>query len=313
MKVYYCDRFSIPLSETHRFPLAKYRLIRERIQADGLIAHEDLIESASATDTQILRIHSTDYFDRLTTGRLTEAEVREIGFPWSLDLVERSRRSCGGTISAAKWALADGVAMNLAGGTHHAQRDRGAGYCVLNDVAIASRELQACGLANQIVVIDLDVHQGDGTAAIFADDPSVFTFSVHGSKNYPMRKPPSDLDIGLDDGVSDEVYLDAVEQGVSEAIERSLADFAFYIAGSDPYEGDKLGRLKVTKHGLMLRDRFVLESCRTAGLPVAIVMGGGYAADIEDTVAIYRQTIVTALGIDSGRDLADGRPSDQPE
>lgn len=298
MKVYYCDRFSIPLPTGHRFPLAKYRLIRERIQESVLIADNDFIESSPISDEAILRVHSPGYLDRLKTGKLSDFEVRELGFPWSPDLLERSRRSCGGTWAAALSAVqTDTAAMNLAGGTHHAHLDKGAGYCVLNDVAIASRTLQTEGLIKQVVVIDLDVHQGDGTAAIFAEDPSVFTFSIHGAKNYPLRKPAGDLDIGLEDGVGDLEYLQAVEEGVSEAIERSNADFAFFIAGSDPYEGDTLGRLKVTKQGLIARDRFVLETCRDAGIPVAIVMGGGYARDITDTVEIYCNTLKTAISV----------------
>ena len=297
MKIFHCDRFPIPLPEEHRFPLAKYRLIRQRLEAEQLLPASNLIESSVVNDAQVLRVHSFAYLDRLKSGTLSAAEVREIGFPWSPELLIRSRRSCGGTLGAAVSALHDGVAMNLAGGTHHAHRDKGAGFCVLNDVAIATRELQAERLAHKILVIDLDVHQGDGTADIFAHDPSVFTFSIHGAKNYPLRKPPSDLDIPLADGTGDELYLEAVEHGVAEALETSLADFAFYLAGSDPFEGDKLGRLKVTKQGLLQRDQLVLETCRNAGLPVAIVMAGGYAHQIEDTVDIHLGTITTALSL----------------
>ncbi len=297
MKIFHCDRFTIPLPERHRFPLAKYRLIREQIEAERLVASESLFESHEVTDFQILRIHSARYLDGLTNGTLGEPEMREIGFPWSPELSTRSRRSCGGTLGAATAALRDGVAMNLAGGTHHAYRDKGAGYCVLNDVAIAARELQTERLVEKILVIDLDVHQGDGTASIFAEDSSVFTFSIHGDKNYPLRKVPSDLDIGLGDGTGDDVYLEVLEHGLAEAIESSMADFAFYLAGSDPFEGDKLGRLKLTKQGLLRRDRHVFEACQSTGLPVAVVLAGGYAHDIRDTVAIHVGTAKTALDI----------------
>ena len=189
------------------------------------------------------------------------------------------------------------VAVNLAGGTHHAFRDHGAGYCVFNDAAVAARAMQAEGRARRIVILDCDVHQGDGTASIFAGDSSVFTFSIHGARNYPLRKQVSDLDVPLDDGTGDDAYLEALERGVEAAIERSEADLAIYLAGADPYEGDRLGRLKLTRKGLSRRDRFVLEACRDAGLPVVVTMAGGYARDIEDTVAIHLETVRIAASM----------------
>jgi len=229
----------------------------------------------------------------VTSGGLSRDEIRRIGFPWSPELVERSRRSTGGTIHAAECARRDGISVNLAGGTHHAFTDAGEGFCVFNDVAVATRSLQARGAANQCAVLDLDVHQGNGTAAIFSGDPTVFTLSVHGASNYPFRKEASDLDIGLEDGATDDAFLTAVRDGVTRAL-ASGPDFAFYIAGADPYEHDRLGRLSVTKAGLRERDRVVFDACEEAGVPVAVVMSGGYAEDVYDTVEIHAATVLEA-------------------
>jgi acetoin utilization deacetylase AcuC-like enzyme len=226
---------------------------------------------------------------------LSEPELRRIGFPWSPQLVERSRRSTGGTIEACRAALmADGIAVNLAGGTHHAFRDAGEGFCVFNDSVVAARAIQAEGRAQRVVIIDLDVHQGNGTAAIVRDDPSIFTFSVHGAKNFPLRKEISDLDIELPDDTSDGPYLEAVAQGTFEALRRARADLAIYLAGADPFEGDRLGRLKVSKQGLAARDRMVFAACFEHHLPVAVTLAGGYARDINDTVDISFQTVRAA-------------------
>jgi acetoin utilization deacetylase AcuC-like enzyme len=302
VKAFYCDRFVLPLPEGHRFPMEKYRLLRERVLAAGLVAPEDLIVPPAATDAEILRVHDPEYLRRVTTGELERAEVRRIGFPWSPAMVERSRRSAGGTLEACRAALEEGAAVNLAGGTHHAFRDRGEGYCVFNDAAIAARALQAEGRVRRVVVIDCDVHQGNGTAAIFTEDPTVFTFSIHGRDNFPFHKERSDLDVELPDGTADAEYLAALEDGLARAIPAARADLAIYVSGADPHEGDRLGRLKVSRAGLLARDARVFERCRRSGLPVAVVMAGGYNLDMAETVEVHLQTVAEA-----GRYAADWR------
>lgn len=294
MKAFYSDTFVLPLPEGHRFPMEKYAMLRERVAASCMIAPGDLIVPPAADDTQLLRAHTADYVTRMQNGQVTPQEIRRIGFPWSAFMVERSRRSSGATIQACLAALRDGYAANLAGGTHHACSDHGEGFCIFNDSAVASRELQARGLVKRVVVIDCDVHQGNGTAEILRGDDSVFTFSIHGEKNFPFRKEQSDLDIGLEDGTGDDMYLAALEHGLMEAIERSHAELAIYLAGADPFEDDKLGRLKLTKAGLAARDRLVFDFCEWAGIPVAISMAGGYARSIADTVDIQFATIAEA-------------------
>ena len=259
--------------------------------AAGLVSPEGLIVPDPATDEQISRAHSADYLQRVKSGQLTVQEIRRIGLPWSPELVERARRSVGGTICACRAALLDGVSVNLAGGTHHASRDRGQGFCLFNDSIIAARTMQAEGRARRVVILDCDVHQGNGTAALAADDPTIFTFSIHNEQNFPLHKEPSDLDIGLDDGAGDEVYLEALEDGVQQALKLADADLVIYLAGADPYEGDLLGRFAMSKAGLAERDRMVFGFCRRAGIPVAITMAGGYSRRIQDTVDIHLQTV----------------------
>jgi acetoin utilization deacetylase AcuC-like enzyme len=299
MKAFYTDVFVLPLPEGHRFPMAKYSLLRQRVAESGLTAPDDLLVPHAATDEEILRAHSEDYLRRVVEGRLTEAEVRRIGFPWSPGMVERSRRSSGATVEACRAALEEGVAVNLAGGTHHAFRDCGEGYCVFNDSAVAARAMQAEGRARRVAILDCDVHQGNGTAAIFRDDPTVFTFSIHGAKNFPLRKETSDLDIDLPDGCGDAEYLEALERGLRVVLERAHADLAIYLAGADPFEDDKLGRLKLTKQGLAERDCLVFGRCRAAGLPVAVTMAGGYPRRVEDAVDTHFQTV--RLAAEMGR------------
>jgi acetoin utilization deacetylase AcuC-like enzyme len=294
VKAFYCDHFVLPLPAGHRFPMEKYSRLRERVLAAGLVAPEDLIVPHAATDEEILRAHDSEYLRRVIAGELDRAEVRRVGFPWSPGMVERSRRSAGGTIEACRAALEEGAAVNLAGGTHHAFRDHGEGYCVFNDAAIASRALQAEGLIDRVVVIDCDVHQGNGTASIFEDDPSVFTFSIHGRNNFPFHKERSDLDVELADGTADAEYLAALEAGLERAVPAAGADLAIYVSGADPHERDRLGRLKVSRAGLRERDRRVFAHCRRAGLPVAAVMAGGYNADVAETVEIHLQTVAEA-------------------
>jgi len=294
VKAFYCDQFVLPLPEGHRFPMEKYSRLRERVLAAGIVTPEDLIVPHAATDEEILRAHDAEYLRRVAGGELDRAEVRRIGFPWSPGMVERSRRSAGGTIEACRAALVDGAAVNLAGGTHHSFRDRGEGYCVFNDAAIASRPMQAEGRVERVVVIDCDVHQGNGTAAIFADDPTVFTFSIHGRNNFPFHKERSDLDVELPDGTADAEYLAALEAALERAIPESRADLAIYVSGADPHERDRLGRLKVSRAGLLARDRGVFAHCRRAGLPVVAVMAGGYNQDVAETVEIHLQTVAEA-------------------
>ena len=302
MKLYYSDHITLPLPDGHRFPMPKYMLLHRRVREAGLVPSENLREAPSASDEDILRVHLPEYWAKVVQGTLTEKETRRIGFPWSPGLVERTRRSVGGTIAACWSALEEGFAANLAGGTHHAYPDHGEGYCVLNDVAVAARTVQAGYLERgavlpRVVVIDCDVHQGNGTAAIFSGDPSVFTFSIHGARNFPFHKEPSDLDIALPDGCDDSGFLDALRSGLDKVMRSFQADLAIYIAGADPYFDDRLGKLAMTKPGLLERDRLVFERCQDEGVPLAIVMGGGYARQVEDTVDIQFQTIQLAVEI----------------
>jgi acetoin utilization deacetylase AcuC-like enzyme len=275
--------------------MEKYALLRERVIAECLVALSDLCVPQAATDRQILRVHDATYLQRVQHGELTRAEVRRIGFPWSLELVERSRRSSGATIAACRAALLDGCAANLAGGTHHAFADRGEGYCVFNDSVIAARTMQAERLAQRVVILDCDVHQGNGTAALCADDPTIFTFSIHGANNFPFHKQQSDLDIALPNDTDDDMYLAELERGMRIALQRSQADLAIYVAGADPFVGDKLGRLALSKAGLAERDAMVFRFCQQEGIPVAVSMAGGYARQVQDTVDIHFQTIRTAV------------------
>jgi acetoin utilization deacetylase AcuC-like enzyme len=301
LKAFACDRFGVPLPEWHRFPMIKYVRLREKIEESGLIAPDDLLVPPAATDEELLLVHDREYLGKVVAGSLPADEVRAIGLPWSSALVERSRRSVGATIGASRLAFEDGVAVNLAGGTHHAYRDHGAGFCLFNDAAVAARVVQGEGKARRVAILDCDVHQGDGTASIFAGDPTVFTFSIHGAKNYPLRKQAGDLDIELDDGTRDDAYLEALDRGIRLALGRAGADLAIYLAGADPFLHDQLGRLGLSKAGLEARDRLVFDHCRAIGLPVAVVMAGGYAEDVEDTVEIHYRTVVQARTIARGR------------
>jgi acetoin utilization deacetylase AcuC-like enzyme len=294
MKIFKTDHFLLPLPEGHRFPVSKYAMLRQQVEAAGLVNPAELIEAPAASDKEITRAHTAEYLRRVKNGELSEKELRRIGFPWSPQMVERSRRSSGATIAAARAALIDGLGVNLVGGTHHAFADRGEGYCVFNDAAIAARAVQAEGLAQRVVIIDCDVHQGNGTAKIFENDPSVFTFSIHGAKNFPFHKETSDLDVALIDDADDATYLAALREALPVALDRAQADLAIYLAGADPYFDDAFGRMKLTKLGLLERDRFVLESCRAIDLPVAITMAGGYAKNPEDVADIHFQTVKLA-------------------
>jgi acetoin utilization deacetylase AcuC-like enzyme len=294
VRAFYSDHFVLPLPEGHKFPMAKYSRLRERIVAEGIIAPGDLDEAPEASWDEIRLVHDASYVDAVATGTVPREIQRRIGFPWSPGMVERSRRSVGATIAAARAALDEGVAANLAGGTHHAFADRGEGFCVFNDVAVATRVLQRDHEARRVAVIDLDVHQGNGTAAIFAGDDDVFTFSMHGEKNFPFKKEVSDLDVALADGTGDQQYLAALRLHLDAILNRHQPDFVFYLAGADPYEGDRLGRLKMTIDGLRTRDEIVLRTCHQRGLPVAVTMSGGYASDVDAIVTIHANTIRAA-------------------
>jgi acetoin utilization deacetylase AcuC-like enzyme len=300
MQAFHSDHFVLPLPDGHRFPMQKYRLLREAAESEpGL----HLQEAPAATDGELALAHTPNYVMSVSEGLLSAAEQREIGFPWTPRMVERSRRSVGATIAAARAALADGIAANLAGGTHHAYADKGGGYCVFNDVAVAARLMQAEWHRHhrallRIAVIDLDVHQGNGTAAIFRDDPTVFTLSLHGERNFPFRKEASDLDVALPDGCRDDEYLAALDAALGALWQRHVhgaPGLVFYLAGADPHEGDRLGRLKLTAAGLAERDRRVFDATRARRIPVAISMAGGYGHQIADTVAVQLATLREAL------------------
>ena len=293
MKAFYTDHFVLPLPAGHRFPMEKYSRLRDLVSTQENIT---LVEAPPATDTQILYAHDPSYLIKVIEGKLTPQEQREIGFPWSAQMVERSRRSAGATVAAAKTALREGIAANLAGGTHHAYRDTGSGFCVFNDSAIAARTLQKeVNPSLKIAVIDLDVHQGNGTASILQNDDSIFTLSIHGENNFPFKKEESDLDLGLADGCNDETYLHSLENCLDQLDERFKADCLIFLAGADPHEGDRLGRLKISQEGMRLRDEIVFQFALDRQLPVAFSMAGGYGKEIESTVNIHFQTIKTAL------------------
>lgn len=294
MKAYYSDRFVLPLPEGHRFPMRKYRMLRDAVAAT--LPQVEFDEAPHTTDGVLALAHHPHYIHRVASGALSADEQRAIGFPWSPEMVERSRRSSGATIAACRAAFGDGVALNLAGGTHHAHADRGEGFCVFNDAAIAARLMQAERRASRVAIVDLDVHQGNGTAAILANDDSVFTLSLHGENNYPFEKARSDLDIALPDGTDDVAYLGHLDAALDTLFARFDPQLIIYLAGADPHEGDRLGRLKLTAEGLAQRDRRVLDAARSRGLPVAIAMAGGYGRVIEDTVAIHLQTVGIAAG-----------------
>jgi acetoin utilization deacetylase AcuC-like enzyme len=291
VKLFYTDHFELPLPLGHRFPMAKYRMLRDRIVGDPFHAPDVLLIPQAASLEQLYLAHTSEYVERVINGKLTEGEIKRIGFPWSPEMVERSRRSSGATLAAARGALAEGIAVNMAGGTHHAMREAGEGFCVFNDAAVALLTLLDEGAIQRGVVIDCDVHQGNGTAQILAGNPNTFTFSIHGARNFPLRKFPSDLDIDLPDGTNDTEYLASLGLALKEVLSNGPFDLAIYLAGADPFQGDRLGRLKLTKHGLASRDEMVLSTLRSQGIPIAIAMAGGYAHSIVDIVDIHAQTI----------------------
>ncbi|MFM8567777.1 MAG: histone deacetylase [Gemmatimonadota bacterium] len=290
LHVWSSAHYVIPLPEGHRFPIAKYALLREAVLGAGVASPATLHDPARLDLPDATRTHEPAYLERLLAGTMPAAEQRTLGFPWSAGLVERSLRASAGTLEAARHALDHGIAMNLAGGTHHAFATHGEGFCVLNDVVIALRALRAEGRIGRVAVIDLDVHQGNGTHALCDDDPDTYTFSMHGGRNYPFRKVPGSLDIELEDGTGDAVYLERLAEALPRVLAEARPDLVFYLAGADPHEGDSLGRLRLTFDGLLRRDAMVLEAARAVGVPVAIAIAGGYGRDIRDTVQVHLNT-----------------------
>lgn len=291
MQVFYATQFVLPLPAGHRFPMEKYQLLRDRLAAE--LPAIELNQALPASDRDLLRVHTPEYVKSVSDGSIDPKAMREIGFPWSAAMAERARRSVGATIAACRAAFRTGVAANIAGGTHHSTADKGSGFCVFNDAAVAARTMQAEHLGLNVAVIDLDVHQGNGTARIFRDDISVFTLSLHGAKNFPFRKEAGDLDVELQDGCGDDQYLEALDGALGELERRFEPGFIIYLAGADPHEGDRLGRLKLTWDGLAARDRRVFEWGWQRRLPLAFAMAGGYGIRIEDTV----QAQVNTFGI----------------
>lgn len=295
MRAWSSARYTVPLPDGHRFPIAKYARIRDEIVARGVLAAGAIEEPDRADRWALELVHTPRYTDAVLAGTLTPAEVRRLGFPWSPDLRERSLRTVQGTLEAARDALEIGLGINLAGGTHHAFADHGEGFCVFNDVAIAIRVLQREGRLGRVAIIDLDVHQGNGTARIFADDPDVFTFSMHGARNYPFRKERSALDVELEDGCQDAAYLTALDTHLGPALDAARAELVFYLGGADPYAHDRFGRLGLTVAGLLERDRRAFDAFRRRGLPAVVTMAGGYARELEDVVTIQANMVEAAL------------------
>lgn len=287
-------RYAMPLPEGHRFPMAKYGLLREAVVAEGLVPRERLHEPQRVEVRDLRLVHTASYVEQVTAGTLPPLEQRRIGLPWSEAFVERAYRVVQGTCEAAEAALVHGVAMNLAGGTHHAFPHRGEGFCTFNDVAVAVRRLQRAGHVRRVAIVDLDVHQGNGTHACFADDDAVYTFSMHGAKNFPFHKVPGTLDVDLPDGTGDAEYLAVLAETLPRVLRDARPDLVVYLAGADPHEGDRLGRLRLTFDGLMRRDWMVLEACREVGLPVVLTIAGGYGRAVEDTVRVHANTVRVA-------------------
>jgi acetoin utilization deacetylase AcuC-like enzyme len=299
MQVFYADQFVLQLPAGHRFPMGKYRLLRDRLAAEQ--PEVRLRPAQPATDGELALVHQPGYIGGISDGTVDPAVMREIGFPWSPAMAERATRSVGATIAACRAAFAEGLAANIAGGTHHAYAHKGGGFCVFNDAAVAARLMQAEALRTgrrslPVAIIDLDVHQGNGTAHIFRGDAGVFTLSIHGQKNFPFRKEASDLDVDLPDGCRDDEYLAALELALQELERRFDPALVIYLAGADPHEGDRLGRLKLTWDGLEARDRRVFEWAWARGVPLAFAMAGGYGHRIEDTVQVQANTFRVAAG-----------------
>ena len=289
-RIFYSPYYYADIGENHVFPIKKFELVRDKLLKEKTVLPSEIVEPQPARVEDVLLVHTEDYIKRLRNGTLTEREIRRLGLPWSKSLVRRSFLASSGTINAARNALENGVASNLAGGTHHSFPDRGEGFCVLNDVAVAIKVLQKERLAQRFLIVDCDVHQGNGTAFIFRDDESVYTFSMHGAKNYPLFKETSTLDIELPDGTNDEKFLATLNEALPKIFQHA-PDIVFYLGGADPFEKDKLGRLSLTIEGLRQRDELVLRFARERNVPIVTTMSGGYAEDVNDTVEIHCNTI----------------------
>ena len=300
MDIYTTDHCPLPLPPGHRFPGEKYRLLRERVQAP-LPPNATLFQSIPATTEQLLLAHDPAYLARMESGDLDRGDILRLGLPWSRELVTRSKHSTGATLQAARSALRDGIGVHLAGGTHHAFADRAEGFCVFNDAVVTARTLQAEGIVKQVAIMDADVHQGNGTASITAGDSSIFTFSIHGRKNFPFVKVPSDLDLALPDRTDDMLFLEAWKHGVARAFHLSKPDIVIYLAGADPHEQDRFSRWSVTKNGLADRDGWILRECRDRSVPVVVTMAGGYGKNVHDTVDIHTQTVHIAAELASSK------------
>jgi acetoin utilization deacetylase AcuC-like enzyme len=275
----------------HVFPTEKYRRVKEELVRDGTLTPDSIRHPEPADWESVARVHSRAYLDRIKEGTLTREEERRLELPFSTALREASLLNCGGTLETGRWALGEGMAVHLGGGFHHAFADHGEGFCLLNDVAVAGAELRARQEVERVAIVDLDVHHGNGTAAIFCQEPQVFTFSMHQEANYPFLKPAGDLDVGLEDGVDDEAYLDLLERHLPTVLDGHGPQLVFYLAGADPYREDQLGGLALSMNGLRLRDRTVFRECRARGIPVATVLAGGYARRLADTVRIHGNTV----------------------
>ncbi len=297
MRAFFSDQHAFPLPDRHPFPSGKYPRLRAALEAAPYGDRLELVPAPPAGPSELALAHDEAYLERASTSGLTAEEERRLGLPWSRALYDRAVHAVGGTIAACRAALEDGVAVNLGGGTHHAGRATPAGFCLLNDVVVAARTLQREGLVERVVVVDCDVHQGDGTAELTTGDPTIFSFSIHGASNFPFRKKQSDLDVALANGTSDAAYLAALAPALASALDRSHADLAVYLAGADPFADDRWGRLAVSKAGLAQRDRLVLAACAQRSLPVAVTLAGGYARDISDVVNINLATIGIALDL----------------
>ena len=290
MRAWTSARWALPLPDDHRFPMAKYSMVRDEVLARGLLSASAVVEPDRVSEDALALVHHRSYIDAVVGDGLSPGDLRRLGFPWSPELGERSLRTVQGTVEAVRDALNSGAGINLAGGTHHAYPDHGEGFCVFNDVAVAIRVLRREGRITRSAIVDLDVHQGNGTAAIFADDPAVFTFSMHGARNYPFHKERSRLDVELEDGCGDAGFLPLLERHLDRVLDEAGPDLVIYIAGADPYAGDRLGRLALSIEGLGRRDIMVFAACRRRRIPVAVVLGGGYASNLEDVVAIHANT-----------------------
>jgi acetoin utilization deacetylase AcuC-like enzyme len=306
MKCAYHPAYHVALPPGHPFPMSKYALLRDQLLTEGVIREGDLVEPTPPDNETLLLVHSHNYLNKLGSQGLSLAEQRILGIPWSAALWRRSQLACAGTLLAARTACAEGLAANLAGGTHHAFSDHGEGFCVINDVAIAVSKLRSEGRIERAAIIDLDVHQGNGTAAIFEHVDDVFTFSMHGERNYPRTKERSSLDVPLNDGVGDSEYLDALDRHLPTVLDRSAAEIAFYLAGVDVAAGDRYGKLALTDEGIRQRDRMVIEATRSRGIPLVIVLAGGYAPTRERTAELHAHVFREAVAYEQVRDLRAG-------